>query len=94
MSFAHWGGLGKGAGAGPCGLRGVRPPLRGEGLGELGRRLPAEAGVRGGRTMGPQACLQDHVAELVPTFGLAYVIDEIVKIFWGALPCNIWCPTP
>lgn len=27
-----------------------------------------------------------HVAELLFTFGLAYIVEELVKIFWGKLP--------
>lgn len=33
-----------------------------------------------------------HVAELLFTFGLAYLIDEIVKIFWGRTSVNYRVP--
>jgi len=29
-----------------------------------------------------------HVAELLFTFGLAYVIDELVHLFWGSIPVS------
>src|SRR5699024_4665222 len=33
-----------------------------------------------------------HVAELLFTFGLVYVIDEIVILFWGQLPVDYNVP--
>ena len=45
LSFAHLGGLGNGGWRGALRVAQRQAPLRGEGLGELGRRLPAEAGV-------------------------------------------------
>ncbi|KAA2312486.1 branched-chain amino acid ABC transporter permease [Pseudooceanicola sediminis] len=33
-----------------------------------------------------------HVAELLFTFGLAYLIDEVVKIFWGRTAVNYKVP--
>ena len=35
---------------------------------------------------------QGHVAELLFTFGLAYLIDELVKIFWGRTAVNYRVP--
>lgn len=35
---------------------------------------------------------QGHVAELLFTFGLAYLIDEVVKIFWGRTAVNYRVP--
>ena len=46
LSFACLGGLGKGGWRGALRVAQRQTPLRGEGLGELGRRLPAEARVR------------------------------------------------
>lgn len=33
-----------------------------------------------------------HVAELVFTFGIAFLIEEIVQFFWGSLPKNFEVP--
>ena len=46
LSFACLGGLGNGGWRGALRVAQRQAPLRGEGLGELGRRLPSEAGVR------------------------------------------------
>lgn len=45
LSFACLGGLGNGGWRGALRIAQRQAPLRGEGFGELGRRLPAEAGV-------------------------------------------------
>jgi len=34
-----------------------------------------------------------HVAELLFTFGLVYVIDELVVLIWGRVPVNYQIPT-
>lgn len=34
-----------------------------------------------------------HVAELVFTFGIAFLIEEIVQLIWGSLPKNFESPT-
>lgn len=46
LSFACLGGLGSGGWRGALQVAQRQAPLRDEGLGELGRRLPTEAGVR------------------------------------------------
>lgn len=33
-----------------------------------------------------------HVPELLFTFGLAYIIDELVRLFWGNVPVNYRMP--
>jgi branched-chain amino acid transport system permease protein len=33
-----------------------------------------------------------HVAELLFTFGLAFVIEEVVQMIWGKLPVDYWVP--
>src|SRR3974390_3372833 len=33
-----------------------------------------------------------HVAELLFTFGLAFVIEELVQMFWGKLPVDYRVP--
>ena len=43
LSFAHLGGLGNGGWRGALRIAQCQAPLQGEGLGERGRRLPAEA---------------------------------------------------
>ncbi len=45
LSFAHLGGLGNGGWRGALRISQRQAPLRGEGSGELGGGLPAEAGV-------------------------------------------------
>jgi hypothetical protein len=45
LSFTHLGGLGNGGWRGALRIAQRQAPLRGEGLGELGGRLPSETGV-------------------------------------------------
>ena len=47
---------------------------------------------RAGRTLRVAALHRlGHVSELLFTFGLAFVIEEVVQMFWGKLPSIIMC---
>ena len=55
--------------------------------------LLAGAHRRGGRALRPAHVHRNgHVAELLFTFGLAFVIEEIVQIIWGKSPVDFRVP--